>query len=454
MSSTGTASQENPPKLKRALGLWDLVFYGIVLIQPIAAVGPFGIAQQKSGGHMVATILIAMFAMMLTAVSYGRMASVYPSAGSAYTYVSRGLQVHLGFLAGWAMILDYLVIPIISTMYAALTLARIVPGIPSWVWVIVLCVLTTLLNLRGIRTTAMSNMVLLAGMSIVIVIFFIAAVEYLYGQGGATALFSMQPIYNPSTFHLRAVLTTTSFAALTYIGFDGVTTLAEEVKNPRRNVLLATVLVCFLTGVFSTAQIYLAALVWPDYNAFPNIETAFLDVCRRAGGEGLFRAMDATLFVACVGTALAAQAGAARLLYGMGRNNVLPKTFFGRLDKNNEPMLNICLIGAATIAGSLLLDYERAAEIINFGAFLAFIGVNAAAIKTFYFGRSVDDRSFIRDCLVPLAGLVFCCVIWFKLPKPAMIVGACWVGAGLIYQAIVTRGFRREPASLDFISNV
>jgi putrescine importer len=117
-------------------------------------------------------------------------------------------------------------------------------------------------------------------------------------------------------------------------------------------------------------------------------------------------------------------------------------------------MLNICLIGAATIAGSLLLDYERAAEIINFGAFLAFIGVNAAAIKTFYFGRSVNDRSFIRDCLVPLAGLVFCCVIWFKLPKPAMIVGACWVGAGLIYQAIVTRGFRREPASLDFISNV
>ena len=151
-------------ELKRVLGLWDLVFYGIVLIQPIAAVGLFGVAQQLSRGHMVTTVLIAMFAMMLTAVSYGRMASVYPSAGSAYTYVSRGLNEYLGFLAGWSMVLDYLIVPIVSTTYGALTLTRIVPFVPYAAWVLLLATFTTWLNLRGIRSTARSNIVLLCAM--------------------------------------------------------------------------------------------------------------------------------------------------------------------------------------------------------------------------------------------------------------------------------------------------
>ena len=320
-------------ELKRVLGLWDLVFYGIVLIQPIAAVGLFGVAQQLSRGHMVTTVLIAMFAMMLTAVSYGRMASVYPSAGSAYTYVSRGLNEHLGFLAGWSMVLDYLIVPIVSTTYAALTLTRIVPFVPYAAWVLLLAALTTWLNLRGIRSTARSNIILLCAMCVVIAAFFVMAIHYLAQHGGTAALFSLTPIYNRSTFHLREVFTATSFAALTYIGFDGVTTLAEEVENPRKNVLIATVLVCAITGVFSALQIYLAARVWPTYNNFPNVETAFLDVCGRAGGPWLFQAMAIALFVACVGSALTGQVGAARLLYGMGRDGVLPRRTFGRLAK-------------------------------------------------------------------------------------------------------------------------
>ena len=176
----------SPTELKRVLGLWDLVFYGIVLIQPIAAVGLFGIAQQMSRGQMVTTVLIAMCAMMLTAVSYGRMASVYPSAGSAYTYVSRGLNAHLGFLAGWAMVLDYLILPIVSTVYASLTLTRIVPHVPFAVWVLILIAITTWLNLRGMRSTARSNIILLVAMCIVIAalfvilfLLFVAVVAYL-----------------------------------------------------------------------------------------------------------------------------------------------------------------------------------------------------------------------------------------------------------------------------------
>lgn len=442
-SSTGT------PALRRVLGLWDLIFYGIVLIQPIAAVGLFGIAQQESRGHMVATVLIAMGAMMMTAISYGRMASVYPSAGSAYTYVSKGLNVHLGFLAGWAMVLGYLILPIVSVVYAALTLVRIVPHVRFGVWIVLLVTLTTVLNLRGMKTTARSNMILLFGMSIVIALFFWFSVRYVEIHGGTGALFSMAPIYNPATFNLRDVLTATSFAALTFIGFDGVTTLAEDVENPRRNVLVATVLVCAITGVFSALQIYIAARVWPTYNNYPNVETAFLDVCGRAGGVWLFQAMAVTLFVACVGSTLTAQVGAARLLYGMGRDGVLPRSTFGRLDpKTNAPAFNILFVGIITAMGAFALSYERAAEVLNFGAFLAFMGVNLAVIRTFYLKR--ERKGFFMNVLAPLIGFLVCLLIWWSLPSLPKIIGTIWISAGVLYLAVLTRGFRRPPAQLDF----
>lgn len=439
---------EPEPHLRRVLSLWDLVFYGIVLIQPIAAVGLFGVAQELSHGQMVTTILIAMVAMMLTAVSYGRMASVYPSAGSAYTYVSRGLNAHIGFLAGWAMVLDYLVLPVVSTIYAALTLARLVHGVPYAVWVVALTFLVTVLNLAGVRSAARSNMILLAGMTVVIAWYFFSTTRYLALHGGAHALFSIAPIYNPSAFHVGAVMTATSFAALTYIGFDGVTTLAEDVENPRRNVLVATVLVCAFTGVFSAVQIYLAARVWPTYNNFPNVETAFLDVCGRAGGPWLFQAMALTLFVACVGSTLTAQLGAARLLYGMGRDNVLPKRAFGRLNRKGTPAFNILFIAVITILGSLAMNYEHSAELLNFGAFIAFMGVNLAVMRTFY--ERKRRGSLWRDLLVPAGGFLFCLFIWLNLPALAKIIGAAWLVAGIAYLAVLTRGFRQPPTRLDF----
>lgn len=441
-------SSEAVPHLKRVLGLWDLVFYGIVLIQPIAAVGLFGVAQELSHGQMVTTILIAMLAMMLTAISYGRMASVYPSAGSAYTYVSRGLNVHLGFLAGWAMVLDYLVLPVVSTIYAALTLTRLVQGVPFAVWVILLTLLVTGLNLAGVRSAARSNMILLAGMCVVIAWYFFSTTRYLALHGGSHALFSIQPIYNPSAFSLGSVMTATSFAALTYIGFDGVTTLAEDVKNPRRNVLVATVLVCAFTGVFSALQIYLAARVWPTYNNFPNVETAFLDVCGRAGGPWLFQAMALTLFVACVGSTLTAQLGAARLLYGMGRDGVLPQRAFGRLSGRGTPVFNILFIAVITVAGGLAMNYEHSAELLNFGAFIAFMGVNLAVIRTFY--QRKRRGSLWSDLLPPAGGFLFCLFIWVSLPGLAKTIGAAWLLAGIVYLGVLTRGFRRPPAQLHF----
>jgi amino acid transporter len=231
------------------LTLWDLILYGIVLIMPIAPIPLFGLVQQLSLGHAVTTILIAMVAMMLTAFSYGRMAALYPSAGSAYTYVGRGLNPHLGFLAGWAMFLDYLLVPLICTIYGSLTVQRLVPQVPYVVWAAGFAGAMTVINLRGIRTTSRANLALLVVMCVVVVAFMVEAVQFLSRHQGWRGVISTHPFYNPATFHWSSIATATALAALTYGGFDGVTTLAEEVKNPRRNVLLATVLVCLFTGV-------------------------------------------------------------------------------------------------------------------------------------------------------------------------------------------------------------
>ncbi len=446
------------PRLRRVLSLWDLIFYGIVLVQPIAPVPLFGVAQDLAQGHFATTILIAMFAMMITAFSYGRMAALYPAAGSAYTYVGRGLNPHLGFLAGWAMILDYLLQPLINTIWIATALhERYIPKIPFAAWAAVIVGIITFLNLRGVRTTALANKILLSFMFLVVGAFVFLAVAYLFRLQGWEGLLSAQPFYDPKTFNSHKIWTATSFAALTYIGFDGVTTLAEDVENPKRNVLLATVLVCVLAGIFSGLEVYLGTRVWPDWHAFPNLETAFMDVCSRVGGPALFHAMGAIIMLAAFGSALTGGLGAARLLFGMGRDNVMPRRLFGYLSpKTCTPTYNILFIGLLAFLGALGLHsighaYQHAGELLNFGAFLAFMGVNLATFWQFTVKRATGRKlNILWDACLPLFGFVFCGLIWWNLNIVAKTVGGVWFALGILYVGVKTRGFREKPKMIDF----
>ena len=459
---TFTATPAAVPRLRRTLTLWDLIFYGIVLIQPIAPVPLYGVAQKLSDGHFVTIILIALFAMLITAISYGRMGALYPTAGSAYTYVGKGLNPHLGFLAGWAMILDYLLQPLINTVWISTALheraaSLHIPELPFIVWAAIIAGVMTFLNLAGVKSSARANKVLLAVMSFVVVWFMWQAIRYLYFGQGWAGLFSIQPLYDPKTFNPNMVLTATSFAALTYIGFDGVTTLAEDVENPKRNVLLAVVLTCLFAGLCSAVEAYLGARVWPDWRSFPNLETAYMDICRRVGGALLFGAMFVILGVAAFGSGLTGTLGAARLLFGMGRDGVLPRRFFGYLKPGSStPTNNILLIGGLSFGGAVLLNYvgsayQHAGELLNFGAFLAFIGVNFACFWQFSVHRPAGaPLRIFRDALVPLLGFVACAIIWWKLPHLAKIVGGIWFVIGIVYVGYKTNWFRSAPVMIDF----
>ncbi len=382
--------------LKRSLKLWHLVIYGVIIIQPTAPMPVYGVVSNVARGHVVSTILIAMVAMLFTAISYGRMARVYPSAGSAYTYVGRTLNPLLGYLVGWSMLMDYVLNPMICVIWCSAAAQDLVPRIPYFAWAIAFAVLFTALNLRGVQTSARVNAWLAFFMTLVVATFLTYAVRYIFHVTHPQGVDWLRPFYDPTTFTSSSLFRGTSIAVLTYIGFDGISTFSEEVENPRRNIMLATVLTCFVIGVLSAVEVYAAQLAWPYSGPFSDatVDTAYAHVALRVGGKFLFYLLNGTLLIANIGSGAAAQAGAARLLYGMGRGRALPPKFFAFVDPVTAiPRNNVLLIGAVTLAGAFLMSYADGAELLNFGAFIAFMGVNAAAFVHYKF-RSRDKVAF------------------------------------------------------------
>lgn len=428
------------PGLSRVLGLWSLVIYGIVIVQPTAPMSPFGVVSVKAEGHVVTTLLVAMVAMLFTAISYGRMAAAYPSAGSAYVYVGRELHPALGYVTGWSMLFDYVMNPLICVIICSKLAGNYLPQVPYAVWAVFFAFLFTALNLRGVKASARTNAVIAGGLLLVLLLFLVAAVRYLSGQsldGGALT----RPFYDPATFSLAKVSGATALAVLTYIGFDAISTLSEEVRNPRRNVLLATVIVCLFTGVFGALQVYLAQLVWPDWTSYPDVDTAFVHVAGRAGGPLLFGVLNLALLVANMGSGMGAQLGASRLLYGMGRDNAIPRGFFGVLHpRTHVPSYNVMLVGALALAGAFTMSYGFGAELLNFGALIGFMGVNLAALLHYWWRAKTKS---LVNLVPPLLGFAICGYLWWSLSWPARLAGIAWLATGVAYGAWKTQGFRK-----------
>ncbi|HUS04876.1 MAG TPA: APC family permease [Bryobacteraceae bacterium] len=425
------AAPQSETEFRRVLRLRDLVLYGIIIVQPTAPMPIFGVVSQQARGHVVTAVLIAMAAMLFTAISYGRMARAYPSAGSAYSYVTHALHPALGYLAGWSIVLDYLLNPIICTIWCSKAAGNFFPMIPYPVFAIGFALLFTVLSLRGIETSARVNQAMAIAMGAVVFAFLAYAVRFILQQPDLSMVRFLRPFYDPKTFSFPAVSNGTAIAVLTYIGFDGITTLSEEVENPKRNVPIAIVMVCLITGALASLEVYAGQLIWPDYQHYPDVDTAFVHVAGRAGGVVLFNIVNFTLLMATIGSGFGAQLASARLLFGMGRDDALPRRFFGVLEPVRRiPRNNVLLCGAIALVGAMTMSYQLGAELLNFGAFVAFMGVNAAAFVHYCVRRGERSASY---WLPPVAGFLVCFYMWISLSQPAKIVGAAWLCVGLLF---------------------
>ena len=434
---TKGSTEVGTQSFRPVLGLGALTFFGVAFVGPTAPYAMFGIGSANSHGHFALVYVLAAVAMVFTAVSYGRMVRAYPNAGSAFAYTSAELHPTAGYFAGWAMVLDYVLMPIISVVIMSSTVARLVPSVPHWMWVFGWAFLITAINLRGIEVAARFTIIWTLVLVVSVVWFVVAAITALLSGTGAGTLISIKPFYNPAEFDLTAMRSAFAIAVLSYLGFDGISTLAEDAKDARRDVPRATIATCLICGATFTGLTYLGALVCEDWQRIPAAETAFSGVGRMVGGRALFTAIAALVVGQAFTSAVTSQASASRLLFGMAREGRLPRMIFSYLHPRlNTPVYSVLLLGGLSALGPLIMNLDQAAQFVNFGACLGFMFVNLSALlrarREWRAGKGQATAVF-----VPAAGLLVCTYIWLSLSPAAMKLGAGWCLVGLVYLAFL-----------------
>jgi putrescine importer len=433
-------------RLERTLTLWPIVLFGMAYITPFIVLTTFGVFSEAANGTLPSSYIFGAIAMIFTALSYGKMAREFPMAGSAYTYSRKAIDSRVGFMVGWALLLDYFFLPMVVWLIGAVYLKAEFPSVPTWVFLLGFIVLTTALNILGIKLTTRVNMGLMAFQMAVLVAFLILALKYLFGVDTGVDLAA--PFYNSETT-FAAVSGGAALTAYCFIGFDAVSTFAEEAVEPRKTIPRAIVLTASLAAVVFVIVAYVMQLVHPG-GVFKDAATAPQDMAIQVGGEVFGSLFLATVILAQFTAGVPIQAAGARLLYAMGRDNVLPKKVFAFVTPRfHTPMINLLLMGAVGFL-ALFSTVANATSFINFGAFTGFTFVNISVIAFYIRHRNEQRMNPLSWILAPLIGIGVCLWLMSNLDWKALTLGGTWVVLGIIYLTYLTRGFRKEPPEMDF----
>jgi putrescine importer len=446
MTTEATEPAGYTSPLEKTLHLRSVVLFGLAYTAPIIILGIFGVIAEASDGGSAGSYLLATVAMLFTALSYGLMAKHFPVAGSAYTYVRKALDSRLGFIVGWTILLDYLFLPLVIWLIGAAYLTDKFPAVPAWVWIVAFIVITSALNVIGLKVADKANLVLMAFQILIVAIFVILAITHLVGD--SQSLLSVKPFTGDSG--IGALAAGAAIAAYSFLGFDAVSTLTEETHDAQRTIPKAIVLVALIAGVIFIVVAYFVTLVSPG-GTFENSDSLASDIAKTIGGSLFGAFFLAGLIIAQFTSGLAAQAAVARLLYAMGRDGVLPKRVFGIVsEKFHTPWFNIGLAGLIGL-GAIFLDVSTSTSFINFCAFTAFTLVNVAVIAYFIRHRG-DSLNPGRYVVIPVIGAAIDVYLLTQLDSKALILGGSWLAIGIVYLLVLTRGFTRQPPDLAGIS--
>jgi len=425
----------------RHLGLTGLVLFGVAYMAPLIVLGTFGVVAQASHGATAGSYLLALAAMLFTAASYGRMAGLFPVAGSAYTYVSQAMDHRLGFMVGWAVTLDYLFLPMVVWLIGAAFLHDGFPTVPVPLFVLAFIVGTTAINVVGIRVAKSANAVLIALQLVVIALFVGLAVVFVTGGHGAA--FDAAPFVN-SHSGLLPIAAGAAIAAYSYLGFDAVTTLAEETIDARRVVPIAIWMTALIGGALFVLVSYVTQAAHPGYG-FTDVSAAANEIAGMIGGRWFKGVFLAGMVVTQIAGGIATQAAGARLIHAMARDGVLPRRLLGQMHPRFQtPTAAVLLTGVVGLL-ALGLTVESSTSFINFGAFTAFTAVNLSVIAIAVKGAR---KGLFGWYLAPLIGACVDGWLLTQLERPALILGGCWLVLGLGVLTYLTRGFRQMPPAL------
>jgi amino acid transporter len=422
-------------ELKRSLSFWDLLIYGLIFMVPIAPFGIFGPAYNAAGGMVALAYAVAAVGMVFTAISYAQMAKAFPLAGSVYTYAGRGIAPPVGFIAGWQILLDYILIPALLYIVSGVAMNGFVPAIPVWLWVVGFIVMNTVINYFGIELTARANRIMLVGELVVLAIFLVVGVAALAAGKGTGDFWS--PLFDSDTFSVGLIFGAVSVAALSFLGFDAISTLSEENREGSRSVARATVASLLVVAVLFVVQTWVAALLVPDPTQPVNEGTGFYEAAEHASGHWLYVLTAVATAVAWgFADALVAQAATSRVLYSMARDGQLPRFLAKVHETYRVPEYATFVVAVVSIGVGVGMTFREddgltlLTTLVNFGALTAFLLLHLSVIVHYLIRRR--SRDYLRHLVVPLCGLVILGYVVIRAKLAAQVVGLSWLGLGII----------------------
>jgi putrescine importer len=449
------AQDAAPPRssahLSRSLGLWAIVGLGLGYMTPTVIFDTFGIVSDKTNGLVPTTYVLALLAMVFTAVSYGRMTRVFPSAGSAFTYTSETMSPNLGFLIGWASLLDYLLLPLVNALIIRSYLESFFPDVPPWIWVVVYVAVVTAMVAVSMANTSRVNALLVVFEVVLIVVFLFLAGRALIGGDGNGTLLSADPFWNGEG-DLGLLITGATIVCFSFIGFDAITMYTEEAKDAS-TVPRAIVLALLIGGAIFFVAAWFTQSLYPTLEGFSEEalqNSALPEIAFKVGGDLFKILLTSAAFAATMASSLASHASVSRLLYVMGRNGRGPVSrFFSFVHPTfRTPAYSIVFVGAVSLL-AIPFNLDFVASLINFGALIAFTFVNLTVIAYFAYRHRLTRgvQQIVRNIVLPLIGVAFTLVLWVNLSDESRTYGLIWFGIGIAVLLWVTH-FLRRPLTM------
>jgi amino acid transporter len=432
-------------QLHRALTTKDLVIYGLIFMVPIAPYSVFGFVYNDAKGMVPLAYLVGLVGMFFTALSYAAMSRAFPLAGSVYTYAQRGLHEIAGFFSGWLILLDYILVPSLLYLFSAVALRPILPNVPAWVWLAVFVSFNAAVNFVGIQFTARVNRYMLIMELAVLALFVVLGLAALYGGGGAGRL-TLKPIYDAHVFSLATVAGATSIAVLSFLGFDGISTLSEENRAGKDAVGRATVWSLILVGALFMLQTWIATDLSADMH-FSSPETAFYEITERAGGAWLrLVTIIAVVLATAIANAMAAQAAVARILFAMARDGKLPAILAKVHPRFKTPYVSTLAVAAVSLLVGLLFAnrVDDLTLIVNFGALTGFVLLHLSVINHYLIRRRSGD--WLRHLVFPVIGMLIIVYVLCEMDRAAKVLGLAWIVIGIFYYLVLTVWIKKPVA--------
>lgn len=434
--------------LKRSLGLWAIVGLGLGYMTPTIVFDTFGIVSEETNGLVPLAYLVALVVMIFTAISYGKMVQVFPSAGSAYTYTRETMNPHVGFLVGWSALLDYLLLPLVNALLIRIYMESLFPSVPAWIWVVIYVAIITAINVWSMGKTSNLNSILVAFEIVLIGVFIILALVKLSKGMGTGTILTIDPLFH-SNMELGSILAGATVVCFSFIGFDAITMYTEEAID-QKTMPKAIVYTVMIGGAIFFIAGYFAQALFPNASVFEVVDDTLPEIALNVGGQVFQLIFLSGAFAATVASGLASHSSVSRLLFVMGRNGVLPKKAFGYVHpKFKTPAFNVVIVGIASLL-AIAPSLELISSLINFGALISFTFVNLSVIAHFVFKKKQykTGKDLFNYLLMPLIGAGFTVLLWVHLASESIIGGIIWAAIGFVYMLFLTKFFTRDISSL------